>query len=329
MTDHQVLAARPQVGPRVIFFTDVHANTRTPSMRTDNYRQTVLDKLEWVLGYASQISAEPILICGGDLFDVPMVNLELADDILDLFKSISHSVGCVLGNHDLESSIATAPRTVLGHLMRRAPQTIFSLPHLGRPGFELGGMHWWAHHYRYDNHLDRLHVPLSSSDAPRIIASHAYFLKHKPPFDGYTLFDDVDTNAHLILLGHYHPTQELTKLKNPYDTRIGGPGALLRGALSRDDLTRLPSIAVVENTPEGLLVDFVPVPIARPSSEIFKIEQAQREAARTESLDRFAANLDTFVVQKLNVAEILETVAKAESVPNDVKAEALRRIGVK
>jgi DNA repair exonuclease SbcCD nuclease subunit len=281
-----------------------------------------------VIDAALKIGAEKTIVGGGDIFDTSDVSLEVADDIVDVFESHDFRLATIFGNHDLEASLSTATRVVLGHLMRRSKGTFQALPLLtDRLGYELAGCRIWGHHYKYDNHLDRLEVPVTG-DQPRVIISHSMILKEAPIFENYTLFSDVDTNADLILLGHYHPMQEMTKLKNARETLIGGPGALMRGALSRDDITRTPSMAVVERVGSELMVDFVPIACARPADEIFKIEEAQAESRKNEALAGFVADLDNLKVQGLNVAELIESLTKSEQIPDDVKEEALRRIGI-
>jgi hypothetical protein len=297
-------------------------------MRRDDYRAALLAKLQWVIAAAREIKASPVIIGGGDIFDTPTVSLEVADDIVDLFTREGAKLATVFGNHDLDASLATAPRTVLGHLMRRSNGVFMPLPMLHeRRGYQLAGMEIFGHHYRYGNHHDSLMLPVTG-DLPRVIISHSMILKSAPVFDDYTLFSDVETNADLILLGHYHPQQLPERLINTRGTLIGGPGALMRGALSRDDLTRAPAMAVVENAWPEIHVDFVPIAAAAPAAEIFRLEEAAAEAAKEAGLDAFRADLDNLKVQGLNVASLIEEISKADQLPDDVRTEALRRIGV-
>jgi len=325
------LLKRPALGPRFGYVTDIHARNRAPKNRLDDYRTVVLEKLSWVMDALASLGAVPMLVSGGDNFDVPVPSLEVADEIIDLILTKGYVMYSIFGNHDLESALATAPRTVLGHLMRRASNAIRPLPMLSSEApLEIAGMHLWGHHYRYGNYDERLDTPIKSATAKRVVISHSMILKDTPIFEDYRLFADVETNADLILLGHYHPMQAMTQLTNAYGTLIGGPGAMMRGALSRDDLTRKPSFALVEwdQTNDRLLVDFVPIEVAKPADEVFRLVQAQEEARKNEHLEAFRADLDNLKVQHLNVAGIIEAISLTDAVPEAVKEEALRRIGV-
>jgi hypothetical protein len=277
------------------------------------------------------LGASRKILCGGDVFDVPKVNLDVADDLVDVFVKHGCELVTVFGNHDLENALASAPSTVLGHMMRRASSVVKALPMLGARPLEINGVLFWGHHYKYQNHKDVLRVDIVDPDKPRVIISHSMLLKEKPVWEEelYVLFDDLTTNAQLVLVGHYHPQQPMYRLDNPYATQIGGPGALLRGALSRDDLSRDPAMAVLEWDPQAqdFLVDFVPVECAAPAAEIFRIEEAQAERARSDAMESFRAELDDMKVHGDSVSVIIERIAQQEQLPDDVKQESLRRIG--
>ena len=338
---------RPRVGPRVIFITDIHGRNRGPKMRTDNWRQTVIDKISWVLDAAIQLGAERTVLGGGDLFDVPKVDLEVADDIIDVFLTRGFGFATVFGNHDIENNLSGITRVVLGHLMRRSESRITPLPVMtNSQPLLLGNMQIWGHHYKYNNHLDpkeneddeqpkslTLRVPVTQHAGPRVIVSHSMLLATPPgnwPEGSYTTYDALETNADLILLGHYHPMQPMQRLNNAAQTLIGGPGALMRGALTRDNLQREPSFALIEhNEKTGTLeVEFIPIEIAAPASQIFKLEEAEAEARRNDSLDSFRSELENMHVQSLDIATLIEQLAAAENVPDDVRQEALLRLGV-
>ena len=325
------LEQRKAKGPRFLYLTDVHARNRAPKMRRDNYRQAVLDKLTFVCEAVDRLGAERTLIGGGDVFDRPNVNLDVADDLVDVFATHNCRLATVFGNHDLEASLSTAPVTVLGHLMRRSPGILTPLPLLHQKPLNVGGMHIWGHHYRYQNHGDRLETEIVDPAAPRIIVSHSMILAEAPNWEEelFVTYDQLTTNAHAVLLGHYHPQQRMQRLDNDAMTWIGGPGALMRGSLSRDDLSRIPAFAVIEHDleTEDLVVDFVDIDVAQPAEAVFKLEEAKAENLKAAKLDEFRAGLSNLKVAGSSVTAIIEQISEAEGIPEDVKEESLRRIG--
>jgi DNA repair protein SbcD/Mre11 len=339
--DYLQLRGKPVDGARFIFITDLHIRTKNPKMWKADFSAALLEQIEWVCKLVDKIGASPILIGGGDIFDAPVINLERADDFVDMLDHYNVKLVTAFGNHDVEATLATSTRSLLGHLMRRTKNTIRPLPILSHEPLILSGICFWGHHYKYMNHRNRLdddsyddHITLETDivdpAAPRIIVSHSMILKDAPVFEEsqYTLFTKVQTNAHAILLGHYHPQQMMTQLSNAYQTQIGGPGAFMRGALSRDDLSRTPAVAVLNWAAPDLHVDFVDIDVAAPAEGIFKLEEAQAELAKSQAMDAFRLNLDTLRVQGLSVPALIEEIAKNEKIDEAVKAEALRRIGV-
>jgi exonuclease SbcD len=324
------LLKRSPKGPRFAYITDLHARNRAPKMRKDNYREALIDKLNWVCKAAQALGCSNKIIGGGDIFDVPKVNLDVADDLVDVFVKYNMELWTVFGNHDLESSLASAPSVVLGHLMRRASAHIRPLPVFGSRPLTIDGIDIWGHHYRYANQSDDLYLDVRG-DKPRVIVSHSMILKEKPNWDesSYQLYDEITTNAHLLLLGHYHPQQPLTRLSNDMSTIVAAPGALMRGSLSRDDLQRRPSMAICEwdTYKEDFIVDYVPIECAQPAEAVFRIEEAQAEAKKNDAMDSFRLELDDMKVQGDSIAAIIEKIVAQENIPEDVRQETLRRIG--
>jgi predicted phosphodiesterase len=81
----------------LLFIGDPHVEGRTPGFRKDDYPQTILKKLEWVLEYADQHQLQPVLL--GDVFDKPRDNPNwLLSKLLDLFGG--GLIPTIYGNHD-------------------------------------------------------------------------------------------------------------------------------------------------------------------------------------------------------------------------------------
>jgi len=313
---------------RFAFITDLHIRNTSPSKRKDNYHSAFLSKLNWVCETALRIGCEDVLLGGGDIFDIPVVNLERADDFVEVLRSHGMSLATIFGNHDVANTLATSARSLLGHLMRRVPDTIKLLPILTEKPMTIANLDIWGHHYKHNNHQDLLEVKITSM-RQRLIISHSMILDAPAPFgeDSFTLFQNVATNANVILLGHYHPQQKVQTIDNSFKTLIGGPGAFMRGALSRDDLSRQPAMAVLEVGEHTSRVDFIDIDVAKPADQIFLIEEARAEAAQLQAMDAFRLGLQDMKVDSFDLPGLIEEIAKSDKVPEAVKQEALRRIG--
>jgi DNA repair exonuclease SbcCD nuclease subunit len=102
------------------FITDIHLADRAPGRRRDQYRETILGKLE----YASELTnkVKGACICGGDVFHrkSPSQNSHaLVESTIKIFKSFPEEcVYGVVGNHDFsQDNIETLPNQPLGVLI--------------------------------------------------------------------------------------------------------------------------------------------------------------------------------------------------------------------
>jgi DNA repair exonuclease SbcCD nuclease subunit len=81
----------------LLFIGDPHVEGRTPGFRKDDYPQSILNKLVWIMDYAEQHQLQPVLL--GDVFDKPRDNPNwLLSKLLDLFAR--GSIPTIYGNHD-------------------------------------------------------------------------------------------------------------------------------------------------------------------------------------------------------------------------------------
>jgi len=87
--------------------------------------------------------------------------------------------------------------------------------------------------------------------------------------------------------GHWHKDQGAV--------RIGGkhfvnPGAVSRGALNKENLSRVPQVALIEVTPTGINVGMIPLSVA-PATEVFDIERKERREREDEVISQFVDRL--------------------------------------
>lgn len=106
---------------KVIFVGDTHLKGTSPVSRTDDYSQSILDKIRWVADYALSVKSNIVIILG-DLFDSVTVSVPYLFRVLSLFKDIK-SQGIKLyslcGNHDLKHlSLELLTQTPLGLLVK-------------------------------------------------------------------------------------------------------------------------------------------------------------------------------------------------------------------
>ena len=104
---------------KFIYFSDSHIKGKTPRYRTGDYFQDIKAKIIEVLKLAVDYNCDTIF-CGGDLFDSPLVSLNICDEIIDLIEDCGIDFYCVTGNHDeIGHNPNLSGQTILGHLFKR------------------------------------------------------------------------------------------------------------------------------------------------------------------------------------------------------------------
>jgi DNA repair exonuclease SbcCD nuclease subunit len=100
---------------KLLLLSDVHLSSKTPIARLDDYRNTCLQKFEYVLKYAQKINAQ--ILQAGDLFDKPRDWFILLD-LVKLLKKYNRAIICVYGQHDTYMySVENREYTAMGVLI--------------------------------------------------------------------------------------------------------------------------------------------------------------------------------------------------------------------
>ena len=250
---HEVHLNKPEV--YFGFITDVHLSDKPPGRRVDNYRGAIIGKLqfvkEWLKSQAHKHNADPVCLCGGDLFHVKNPESlsnknHLVTEVMNTLKDFPGGrIYGVVGNHDVQfdnhNTLNNQPLGLLiagdAYFNLKGP-TIFTTP--------ITSVEVWP--FDASNELETLEQIQTASKEPRkgvwrIGIAHAMarpggaqtMFGH--PIIGYDLLEDVDFDV--ILWGHDHsfvPTQQVGECYHIH------PGSLARAALSYDEVNRDPMV---------------------------------------------------------------------------------------
>lgn len=316
---------------RLLFVTDTHFRGTTPQHRRDNLPATEKEKWREVTGLARTLGVTAVLH-GGDLWDAPNPSLAVGAEFAALLQELPVPLYIVPGNHDIfGQNPATLPRTMLGLLAR------LGLVHLLEPGqpvwlkengltVRLTGQ---GFHYDLDRREPALDYVVAKDDCDVAIHIVHGMLLQRPIFPGApcTLIEQVAslTRADYTLCGHAH-------LGFP-ETQVDGRWFLNPGALVR--LSALPQ--EMERTPQIILLDFnggscrhrtIPLQCARPGDEVLDRTLLERAAFREEKLALFVQGIRAGgEYQGTGLEEIIDSIARQKGLAEEVRAEALRRLG--
>ena len=269
---------------KLIWRTDVHLADKTPSRRTGNWTEDVVNKLKWIGQLASNIEADAVLD-GGDFFDVksPSRNSHfLVQQAFQAHKDYPCPVYGLVGNHDVKyGKYEYLPEQPLGVLFTAGLFTEVGDDKeivIEKDGLKVRIVGIPYHGTTYD--LDRL-SDIERGDEDCLIAlCHLLARKGKTGtmFEGEDIvgYDFLDTipQVDCWCFGHWHKDQGVAELPN--GSLVVNTGSLTRGSLHLDDLDRKPCVVQLTVDSDGLSYERHDVPV-RDAKDAFKVAQALYE----------------------------------------------------
>ena len=238
---------------RFLYIGDMHLCDNTPSMRIDDYHQTLINKIKEIKKIARENNCTAILQ-GGDFLDTPRISEEMLSRYISAFNDVDindvvfNAINAEYYEDELENIIKTycpligvvGNHELYGETMKSFEKT--SLAFLQKIGFmnlvtkdspitfqDKDGTKITITGTNYDYDLDRDEdrngyiIDNKTSDY-HIHIVHGMMLKSKNDiFKAYTLTDDIieKTQADITLCGHYHDGFTTVKKNGKYIINTG------------------------------------------------------------------------------------------------------------
>jgi DNA repair protein SbcD/Mre11 len=326
-------------GLKFVITGDLHYRSENPRSRKDIYESVMLSKLLEVFQLAQEHGAEAIII-PGDIFDTANVGLRAIAKLGYCLSESGSEVLTVSGNHDLPAgNKAALERTPYGLLSK-----LGFIHDLENENFET--------HFNI-NFADMKDVFLTVSgrgfdfqtDTPegmkqfqaltdyegddmlKIHVVHSMLMAAPPTFPmRHTLIDQVETDADIIISGHFHDGFGVIRRKD--GKLFINPGALCRLSASKAEMERTVQVALL--TVRGKAdfdAELIPLQSARPAEEVLDREAIVERKEHENWLDSFFEKLSEEGEAKfMEVREIVDGIAAREKISPEVKDEALRRM---
>lgn len=326
---------------RFIVTGDLHFRGENPRSRRDTFEDAMLSKLLEVFQLAQKHDAEAIII-PGDIFDTANVGLKtiakLGSCLDSWIDEYDTQVLVVSGNHDLPAgNKAALERTPFGLLSKFG-----FLWNLEDEDFETeynsdkeeGSSFICVSGCGFDYQTDTIEgVEQFQSfnlinDNVSIHVVHSMLMASSPTFPmRHTLINQVETNADIIISGHYHEGFGVIRRKD--GKLFINPGALCRLSASKAEMERTVQVALLTiRSKTDFYAELIPLQSARPAEEVLDREAIVEKVEHENWLDSFFESLDKEgEVKFLGVREIVDSIASREKIQPVVKEEALRRIG--
>ncbi|MFS8512739.1 MAG: metallophosphoesterase [Planifilum fulgidum] len=315
---------------RFLYVTDTHIRGTSPRSRTDDFPLAIRKKLQEVIELAHREEVDAVLH-GGDLFDRPDISPAVVREFAALFRRLQVPLYMIAGNHDIYGhNPDTVDRSMLGLL------DAFGTVRLLRSGERLllkkGGVSVQLSGQPFHYDLDKRDPSLDYSVENRTGADACIHMVHGMAVDRalpaevpHTLvdhlwFDQVD----VLLTGHYHAGFPVQRRGNRY---IVNPGALARINNHPSEIRRRPQVALIDVDGE-IRVRILPLRCAASGEAVLDRSYIEKAAFREEKMADFVRQLrERGNFRHMAVADILEEIARLTGVEDDVRLEALARIG--
>lgn len=314
---------------KLLYFTDTHIRGSNPKSRKDNYLESLKLKFKEILDAVDTNQIDYVLF-GGDLFDRPDISPSVVKDFLSILKNMPLPIYTVLGNHDIYGhNPETVNRTILGILDTIGVLKLVNMNeklYLKKDDvtLQLSGC---PYYYDIDSSDGREGYLVDKSECNYSIHMVHGFLLDRPFVEGipYTLIDDIAfrTEADITLCGHYHTGFGVKEIGGKY---FINPGSLSRISSTLSEIQRNPSYLIIELT-EKIDLKVVPLVSALSGEEVLDREILRREEFKQHTLNEFVQQIHSYGgFEVVNIHRIINEIAQRESVPEDIKKEALKRL---
>lgn len=313
-----------------LFRTDVHVSDRSPESWKGNYVEEIWSNLRQIGELAKKHGAAAVLD-GGDFFHVkaPTQNSHrLVAQVALIHQAYPCPVYCVEGNHDIKyNNLETLSDQPLGVLYNAR---VFN--HLRDETFEKDGVKVRVVGVPYSpfRTVADLQAIRKHGDEYLLAIVHALAGENPPStveeFFGEPVFRYeeliVDGGPDCWMFGHWHQDQGAVKIRERW---FVNQGAVSRGALSRENLTRTPKVALIDVRPEGIDVTTIPLLVAD-ASEVFDLERKQLRDEETKSIEQYVERIKLELTsdQDLSVEDTIRGLTFARDV-HDAALDYLQR----
>ncbi len=278
---------------RLVNSSDEHLADGTPGFRKDNYRDSILQKLAWQGEFARRFSADSFVRVG-DFFHVKAAN-KTTMSTLAAAAGIHRRYPCptmaIAGNHDMsQNDPETVSKQPLGvffnaGVFRRFKDEVLTS---GSMSVRVIGVE-----YTSDVDDDALREMVRKKGDHTYTIAYVHALAAFAPeeriqaffnervFDYRDLVFDGCPDAYVF--GHYHKDQGI---REHLGVQFVNLGAISRGALTFENLERVPKISSILCSSSGLSIEEHAIPCGD-AAHVFDLEKKKVEDRARRSIDDF------------------------------------------
>jgi DNA repair exonuclease SbcCD nuclease subunit len=310
-----------------LFRTDTHLSDNSPSSWKADYTEEIWSNLHQVgeLAKYHQVNA---VLDGGDYFHnkAPTKNSHyLVQKSILIHQEYNCPILMATGNHDIRyNNLETLEKQPLGTLYAGK---IFE--QLDEHVFEDGGLRVRVVGVPYNPTLtlnELMSIQKKKGDTHLIAVVHT-LAGLKPPQSVEDFWNEpvfsyeslVSRNGpDVFMFGHWHKDQGVEVVGGKY---FINQGALSRGALVRENLERIPKVALIEFDGSELRVETFELEVA-PAEDVFDLEKKAVQERERQDIDQFVQRLVS--EGEVDPDQTIEENIKSLDFADEVRIEALK-----
>ena len=297
---------------KILFFADMHLRSISdrPKWRIDDHYKTQFTELNEIRDIAVSNKID-VIVSLGDFFDHTRVSHQLVTDVLKWTQTLPCAIYSIVGNHDVNAYVTTDRNNGLGVLFESG--AVGQLTELV-----------WDNHKVILRGIDVYLDPKQGNymfdekykDYCKIVASHNFIIHHEVPFEA-VLPSQVNTNANIIALGHYH------KSFNMYEksTAFINPGSISRWAVNEQ---HQPQVFIIDTT--SGVISAVPLKTSLLATEIFDLAGAAEMKSTEMNLQTFVDSLESTSFENVDVENVILTEGNKQGILKDIVDIALAKV---
>ena len=304
---------------KILCGPDLHAKERAPRCRTDDYFQTFLGKLKWIMELADK-EGVAVVVFPGDVFDSYRASDFLKSTLIGIFQDSWADVVVVSGQHDQRHHTLDLSNTPLGVLSAAGAVTVLGDWIFSRDKGDAGNK---ATHF-YGASWGQEVPKRQYEEFFNVLATHRMIIKDNPLWEGQEDFSRAKnflraSDFDLIISGDNHQFF----MEEVGDRYLINCGSLMRSSISQVD--HEPRVVLFDTDCREAKEFKVPI---QPSEEVMDLEQVEKQKEKNEKLGEFIDSLaEDAEYGGLNFAQNLAEHIKKNDIPKEVQDVIWEAVG--
>ena len=275
--------------------------------------------LDEILALSKEHKVEAI-IDGGDLLHSPEPSYRILDEIADRVEKVKMPMYSLLGNHaERYHSMEHSRYTGMMHLIKRSKYFNYLTEKMQMfDGAIIKGIEY-SHNVEEDIKKDGIKFNNKYKDFWKIAIVHAFICPKEFPFASHVIYDDIKTNANVVLVAHYHKEWE----KQVGSTLYKDIGCVGRRSITEKDIKS--SVLIIDTEKRELKQIFLKS--AKPGNKIFDLSKIDEIKAKDNTINAFIKSIEDVQFQESSIVDTIKFIAKERKVDKKPVDLIIKKIG--